>query len=509
MNIFKKTLMSMAGLLIYTSSFIGAQDTPDQWTDDPGRNNVVMAKDLPDHLGDDNRLWHVKLPGRNFYNIITVKGDRVYCGLAANNLPEPEKGRSGLLVLDRETGKVIWQKAFESGSGYGLSIVPIIEDDRIYVQASTTAYSLDLDGNIIWTSNNIRQKYFNNAQHGTHGTGVIVGDYWYINTGQQSGSDDMENWEANSYEHPWHPNIVVLNKHTGELVATDDIVVGPHQHGNWSSLSTANVNGKDLVFWGDPYGYLHAVEAPGKFEEGKVSTLKEVWYCDANPKSYRYTEDGMLMPYAAYMGSYGPKDKGPCEIVSAPAYHDGLLYLTITRDKAYSSNKGGRRIGNGALVCIDPTGEGDVTETHKVWENLDVNRTFSTPSIYKDKVIVATHAGYVDGVDLKTGKSLWKQDIKYCQWNYFQAVGDDKIFVTNEKRDFFILEADQDGGQLYHTELPAMNNPQPGLSDGMLFVGSHKGITAYGGPEYMKTHEPMEEFEEEGFDPEKDDKGDH
>jgi hypothetical protein len=36
------------------------------------------------------------------------------------------------------------------------------------------------------------------------------------------------------------------------------------------------------------------------------------------------------------------------------------------------------------------------------------------------------------------------------------------------------------------------NNPQAGMTDGILIVGTHSTVAAYGGPEYMKTHQPMD-----------------
>ncbi|MFP4579669.1 MAG: PQQ-binding-like beta-propeller repeat protein [Candidatus Sumerlaeia bacterium] len=467
-----------------------AKDDLVQWHENLNRNNVVLAEDLPDHLGDDNRLWHLELQGRPFFNIITIEGNRVYCGMSAKNLPNPEKDGGAILCLDLETGKEIWTSIIgERGGAYGLSVVPLIEEEGIYVIHSNTAYFLNHDGEIQWESNEITQDYFG-EMHGTHSTGLIIGDYWWIPTGHATGSD-CNYWINNALEQPWHPNVVVLDKRTGKRVAQDNTVTGPQQHGTWSSLSSGVVNGQRQVYWGDGYGYIHAYEVPDSFPEGKITTLKEVWYADANPKHYRVMDDGTPMSYAFYMGTWGPKDKGPCEIIATPVFQDGKVYATLARDKAYGLPQGKRRLGEGAVVCIDASGEGDVTETHKIWENTDVARTFSTPSIYKGLILVSTHAGYVNCLDLKTGESIWQEDMNATIWNYFQAVGDDKLFVTNERRDFFIMNATPEGGVLYHEELDGVNNPQPGITNGVLVVGSTRSIAAYGGPEYMKTHESI------------------
>lgn len=485
-------------LMVFGSVQSGAAEEPMQWHENLTRNNVVHAEDLPDHLGDDNRLWHIELHGKPFFNIITIEDGKVYCAMSAQNLPEPAKDGGAILCLDLETGKELWHKVLGERSGpYGLSIIPLITDDAIYVHLHETAWRLDLNGEVQWENNNIKQSYYS-GEHGNHSTGLLIGDYWWIPTGFATGSD-CDYWINNSIERPWHPNILVLEKDTGKIVAQDDSIIGPVQHGSWASLSSGIVDGQRLVFWGDASGYVHAYEVPDSFPEGELTTIKEKWICDANPKEYRFMEDGTPWPYVAYMGyAWGPSDKGPNEVIATPVFHDGLLYVATGRDKAYSRRQGKRRMGNASLVCIDPRGSGDITDTNKVWTNNDINRSFSTPSIYKDMIFVATHAGYLNCFDLKTGEKIWKGDIDTTIWNYFQAVGDDKVFVANERRDFYIFNATREGGQLYHEELDGMNNPQAGLTDGVVVVGSMRSITAYGGPEYMKTHKAIGPVEKKG-----------
>jgi outer membrane protein assembly factor BamB len=489
------TRMLLTTAMCLSVALTSVAETPTQWGNNPTRNNVVDAKDLPDHLGDDNRLWDVELHGRSFYNIITIHDGKVYCGMSADNLPERLRSRGpSMLCLDLKTGEVIWQKKLaDRGGAYGLSTVPVFEDERMYVQADGNIVCLNKDtGEVIWNSDELHRPYFN-TMHGAHGTGLILGDEYWVPTGHATGSD-CSNWYSNSIEQPFHPNVVVLDKHTGKLMAMDDVPIGGHQHGSWASISTGEVNGKQLVFWGDAHGYIHAFEAPkGGFEKGKVSTIKEVWRCDANPAEYRRGPDGVPLPYAAYMGQFGPRDIGPCEIISTPVFYQGKVYAALARDKAYGSKKGKRSLGNGAVVCIDPTGTGDVTDTHKVWTNPSINRTFSTPSLVDDRLYISDHAGYLTCLNIASGgQEIWKKDFKQTIWNYFHAYGDGKIFLMNEGRDFFIFRA-ADGEQLFHAEMDASNNPQPGMTDGMLIVGTRRAVTAYGGPEYMKTHEPMKD----------------
>ena len=59
-------------------------------------------------------------------------------------------------------------------------------------------------------------------------------------------------------------------------------------------------------------------------------------------------------------------------------------------------------------------------------------------------------------------------------------LADGKIFVCNERKDFYIFEADQDGGELFHIELDRFNNPPVGAADGLLLVACSRYLRAYG-----------------------------
>ena len=61
---------------------------------------------------------------------------------------------------------------------------------------------------------------------------------------------------------PTAPSLIVLDKKTGRLVASDDARIGPRLlHGQWSSPSLGAVNGRKLVFFGGGDGTCYAFEA--------------------------------------------------------------------------------------------------------------------------------------------------------------------------------------------------------------------------------------------------------
>jgi hypothetical protein len=282
-----------------------------------------------------------------------------------------------------------------------------------------------------------------------------------------------------------------MEKETGKLVAMDQVLQERYYHGQWSSLSTGKVDGRQLVFYGDGYGYVRAFAAPEKFDtsDEKIDRLEEVWYCDANPKEYRYFENGMEKPYVVWdkiRVPYDPKSsEAPCEIISTPVLYKGMLYVALARDYMYCKRSGKRAYGPGAMLCIDPSGTGDVTDTHIKWVNKDVPRTFSTPSIVDDLIFITDLAGNLHCLDAKTGEHYWKHDIQTKIWNYPQVVADGKIYLQNEAGDYYILAASKEKKVLFEGELDGRNGMATGVTNGVIVVVTPKGAAAYKGPGYV------------------------
>ncbi len=466
---------------------------PTQWQASTHRNAVVPATGLPAKLDDSNKLWTFPFSNAKVFNIPTVHNGRIYVGVKGHKAPDLHRRNGAILCLDLQTGKKLWHADTGRAGGYGLTDVPLIDGEHIYIRTtSNDVFCFDMDGKEVWKSS-AKLPYFN-SMHQPAGTGLIIGDQFWLPTGHGPGSD-CHNWESKSVSAPFHPHVIVFDKKTGKVIAHDTFDMGPIQHGQWSSLSTGVVNGKQLVFFGDAYGYLHALEVP-EIDPATIEkpvALKQVWYCDVNPHSYRYDEKGRLIPYKG-PGGVGPSTSGPCEIIAAPVFHNGKIYVTLTRDVHYSQHRKDkddpfakyRYWGDGALVCIDPNGEGDITKTNKVWECTEVNRSFCPPSIVDGLAFFADHSGYVNCVDIKDGKLLWKFDVEATVWNYFQIAADKKLYITNERDDLFIINATREGGLISRRKLDAKNNPSVGITDGIVIVATGKSITAYKGPGYKK-----------------------
>ena len=86
---------------------------------------------------------------------------------------------------------------------------------------------------------------------------------------------------------PNAPNLIVLEKKTGRLVATDDTRIAERLwHGQWSSPSLGTVHGRKLVFFCGGNGACYAFDRLSAVPDKPVR-LKTVWWCDCIPAEYK------------------------------------------------------------------------------------------------------------------------------------------------------------------------------------------------------------------------------
>ena len=155
------------------------------------------------------------------------------------------------------------------------------------------------------------------------------------------------------------------------------------------------VNGKPQIYFGGGDGVLYAFDptpVPEKVDGEEYNFLKRIWWFDANPPGYR-------------KGQY-PRAEGPSEINSTPTFWKNRVYIAIGQDPEH-----GEGVDN--LVCVDPTGTGDVTKTKQIWSFNKINRSISTVSITPEGLLfIGDFSGFVYCLNADTGEHYWTHDMK-------------------------------------------------------------------------------------------------
>jgi outer membrane protein assembly factor BamB len=496
-----RLVLLLLGCLLGAAS-ASADDWP-QWGGRDGRNMASGEKGLPpsftpgdkrpDGSGIDpatarNVKWIARL-GTQCYGNATVSGGRVFVGTNDEGLTDlryrPTQG-GVLKCLDEASGRPRWQLVVPrlvtndptvtfDNMGLGICSSPTVDGDRVYVLSNRCeVICLDARGNPNSSDARVLWRYDIVSQLGCHphdaasSSPLVHGDFVYVAT---SNGVDKSNDRVPS---PHCPSLIVLDKRTGRLVANDVEEIGTRLfHGQWSSPSAGEVDGRTLVFFGAGDGVCYAFEAL-RSASPQTLPLKKAWSFDCNPPPYRFASgkpikyrDGDVRRKAGNNndGSY----LGPSEIIGTPVFYKQRVYVAIGQDPMHGH-------GRGLLWCIDATKTGDVSGTGALWSYDELDRSMSTASIADGLLYIADVAGDVHCLDADSGHCYWVYRTRSEIWGS-TLVADGKVYVGNQKV-LTILSAGKERKLLGTVRLGTPICSTAIAANGVLYVSSQRYLWA-------------------------------
>ena len=290
-------LISFLGPLCWIPG-ASAADRP-QWGQPFSRNMVSDEKGLPetfDPITGKNIRWTAEL-GTQTYSTPVIARGKVLIGTNNGRPRDPRhQGDSGvLLCLEEKDGHLCWQlvipkqskNPFDDWPQTGLVSPVTVEGDRVYLVSNRgEVLCLDLQGqangndgpyrdesrhmtrqgnpllevtatdaDILWLFDMVAEVGIH-THDASHGSVLVHGPYLYVCSSNGVNDAHMQTPALNA------PSLIVLDKATGRLVATDDEHIGPNIiHNTWSSPSLGVVNGRPLVFFCGGNAFCYAFEA--------------------------------------------------------------------------------------------------------------------------------------------------------------------------------------------------------------------------------------------------------
>jgi len=486
-------------LILYALA-AAAADQP-QWGQRFTRNMVSDETNLPDSFDPKtgkNIKWVAKL-GTDSYATPTVAGGKVFIG-ANNNVPRDKRhvgDRGVLMCLDEKDGSFCWQLVVPKRNddlpifrgddirmldwpGVGMCSPPTVEGDRVYMFTNRAeAVCLDIagmangndgpyldeskhmtpagqtplevgpkDADIIWLYD--FPKELGVHQHdGPFASPLIHGRFLYLN------SNNGLNSAHNKIPCPDAPNLVVLDKTTGRLLARDGERLGESiVHSTWSAPALGDVNGRTLIFFGGGNGVCYAFEALQEAPpEGQPATLKKVWQADCDPT-------GPKENTRQYQGN---RKESPSNIKGTAVFYKNRVYVAAGGDVWWGKPKSW-------LKCIDATKTGDITATALVWSYALQRHCMSTPAITADGLLFIGDCGRtLHCVDAETGKPYWTHLLNDQIWSS-PLVADGKVYIGSRRGDFCILAAAKEKKLLCSVELGSPIAGGAVAANGTLYV---------------------------------------
>jgi len=397
-----------------------------------------------------NIVWSVEL-GYETLGRPVVVGDTVYLG--TNNVKPMNpayKEESGVLMAFRSTdGKFLWQDVaprVERGLREFLlpstTSAPYVDGNRLYyVTAECQLRCLDAQDSradagaeIVWELDMCaRLGVF--PHEATNSEVLPVGDLLMVSTsnGQNEGHTRVPS--------PRAPSLIAVDKHSGDVVwraigAGEQVL-----HGQWSSPAAANVNGRTQVLFGGGDGWLRAYDA---------ASGDEVWRFDGNPKDARW----LPRPRVFSRGS----------IIASPVFADGRVFVAMSQSPEHGN-------GPSLIHAINPTGQGDVTESGLLWSSRDVGRVVATPVVKDGLLYVADLGGTIHCLDAATGAHVWKHETNAAIWGSFLLVGD-RLYAGNIEGTMTVLRAGRQKEVLAQIEMDAPLYSRPAAVGDTLYLAT-------------------------------------
>ncbi len=481
----------------YTRNMVSEETGLPEWFEpgqrDPKTGDIALSSTR-------NVKWVARL-GTTTYATPVIAGGRVFVGTnnGAPRDPRIQGDRGVLMCFDESTGQFLWQLnlpkltriKWADWFNIGITSPPTVEGDRVYLvsnrgelmcldadgladgndgpvteegrlMAEEGQAPLDLgaqDADILWLLDMPTE--LKAEPHNAANCSVMVwGDHLYVNT-----SNGVE-WTHKYVVHPEAPSMIVVDKHTGKLLARDDFGIGPDiTHGQWSSVAMGEVMGRKVGFFGAGNGYLYAFELLGP--NGATSppaAIRPIWKFHGHPLAQ--TQDHVPADHQHDSTSY--------QVTAMPVFYQGRVYLTFTQEPFHQMKLGW-------LVALDASHSGDVTRRAIVWSYDKIGAATATVAIHDGLVYAAGWDGRLHCLDAQTGQVYWVQELS-GPIAASPLVADGKVYIGTDKQDFFILRAGKEPKVLSTIRMRDKISATAVAANGVLYVATWRHLYAIQAP---------------------------
>ncbi|MDP6554467.1 MAG: PQQ-binding-like beta-propeller repeat protein [Pirellulaceae bacterium] len=140
----------------------------------------------------------------------------------------------------------------------------------------------------------------------------------------------------------------------------------------------------------------------------------------------------------------------------------------------------GERLQSGAYA-VRLGGEGDVTETHVIWQQQRGVPEVPSPLYYDGRIYYVSNGGIIFCRDARGGDELFKGRLGVAGGYYASpVVGDGRIYIAAERGAIIVIEAGEKLKLLATNDLGEPLMATPALVDGKIYVRSNSRLHAFG-----------------------------
>jgi outer membrane protein assembly factor BamB len=387
-------LVSSGIALLATAGALHAAEWP-SWRG-PGYDGVSAETGLVSSWSPagENLVWKADFVGRS--TPVVLRGQACVIGRVGESVDRQEI----VACFDAGTGRKRWEHRFNvynttvpfNRVGWA-SLVGDPETGNIYangVAGQLIAY--DREGKILWSRFQAEEFGRLSGYGGRTQTPVIDGDQLIL-------SSVSSGWGKHAA--PRH-RYFSFDKRTGDVlwIATPGNM--PFDMNTQSVPVIAEIKGRRLLVAGDADGHVYALDA---------NTGQKIW-------AFRLSRRGINSS------------------------------VVVVGDRVFASHSE-ENVDDplmGRLVCIDGTGEGDVTGTHELWRINELGAGFPSPAYHDGRLYVIDNSANLHSIDAESGEIVWQHSLGTVGKGS-PVVADGKLFATEVNGRFHIIEPGKDAAR--------------------------------------------------------------
>jgi len=151
-------------------------------------------------------------------------------------------------------------------------------------------------------------------------------------------------------------------------------------------------------------------------------------------------------------------------VYTSPVYDDGVVVAM------------GGYYGN--TIAVEVGGNGDVTDTHRLWQKVRHNGGVGSGVAKDGKLYYQTSGGIAYCLDMRSGETHWEARLPGAgkSWGSFVLAGD-RIYTLSQAGDTVVFEATPEKmNVLARSDLAEQTNSSLAPSDGDIFVRTHEAL---------------------------------
>jgi outer membrane protein assembly factor BamB len=377
----------------------------------PRGDGTCIEKNIPTIWDPSKALWKTELPGRGHASPI-VWGNRIFTVTAQSETKERI-----LLCVDRNTGKLLWQKTVVQG--------PL---EKLHKENSYASGTPATDGERVYVVFRVGDDIVAAAHDFTSGKQV-----WLVQVGTHKGE-----WGFSNEPVLYKDKVIIDGDNKGDsfLVALDKK--------NGETIWRINRSNKGISY-SSPLirkmaGRIQLIQCGDRCVASfDPDTSEQIWKVD------------------------GPSQ----EFVGTPVYSEkaGLIFISSSWPKR-------------VLLAIRPDGKGNVTETHIVWSDTKGAPYVPSMIVADDFLLSINRGGTAFCYEAATGKVLWRE--KLGRHHASPVLINGLVFFINDNGEINVIKPGVEFKRVAYYELGESCYASPAISDGQVFLRGFKHLFCFG-----------------------------